>query len=162
MTEESGVTDEAEPTRFLVAVDGSEPAHRAVQQAVDLAADVGGTVTLVHAVHPDVYGDVQGLTMAGPGDVEDRLILESVSDAEADGQRVIDDAVEAADDPGVIEGGELVYGDPVEAIPRFAETEGFDVIYLGHRGLSPREESMLGSVAKGVVERATVQVTVVP
>jgi len=39
--------------------------------------------------------------------------------------------------------------------------EGVDPIYLGHRGRLERVKRVLGSVAKMIVERATVPVTVV-
>ena len=56
---------------------------------------------------------------------------------------------------------ELLYGDPVRAITDYATEAGFDAIVVGHRGRSERAESMVGSVARGIVNQATVPVTVV-
>jgi nucleotide-binding universal stress UspA family protein len=42
-----------------------------------------------------------------------------------------------------------------------AEENGFDAIFVGHRGLSERYEGLVGSTAKEIVGRASVPVTVV-
>ena len=56
---------------------------------------------------------------------------------------------------------EFVYGGPVDSPAAYAETGGIDGVVVGHRGLSSHVEQMVGSVAKGPVENATVPVTVV-
>jgi len=92
---------------------------------------------------------------------EDRLIVESVGDAEARCERLLDDALERASDAGLEVDTEPLYGDPVETIPDYATTKGYDGIFVGHRDLSDGHERVLGSVAKGVVERSSFPVTVV-
>ncbi|MFB6151073.1 MAG: universal stress protein [Haloarculaceae archaeon] len=146
---------------FVVAVDGSEESDRALDHAVEMTAATAGTLTAVHSVDPSVYDTGGSDPVVSPGDAEDRLVVESVEDAERRAERLLDDAAERAAEAGVDVETEILYGDPVEAIPSFATTEGYDGVFVGHRGLSEKHERVLGSVAKGVVERSSVPVTVV-
>lgn len=147
--------------KFLVAVDGSDEAENALQYASDIAAAVGGSITVVHAVNPAAYDEGGNEPVSTLSEAEQRLIIENIEDAEQRGSNVLDDAFDIIDDVGVDVEGELLYGDPVTEIADFAEAEGFDGIYVGHRGRTGRAELLLGSVAKSIVERATVPVTVV-
>nr|WP_049935682.1 universal stress protein [Haloplanus natans] len=73
----------------------------------------------------------------------------------------MDDVAAFAADRGRTAETELLYGAPVRETTTFAESEGFDAIYVGHRGRSKRTERLVGSVAKGIVERTDCTVTVV-
>jgi nucleotide-binding universal stress UspA family protein len=138
--------------RLLVAVDGSEQSDGALAHAVELVEAAGGSLAVVHAVDPAAH-EVEGATGG------DRLVVEDEADAEARAERILDDAAARVESVPVTT--ELLHGDPREAIPEFAAEEGFDGIVVGHRGLSERRERVLGSVAKSLVERSTVPVTVV-
>ncbi|MGM0397555.1 MAG: universal stress protein [Halobacteriota archaeon] len=147
--------------QYLVAVDGSEESVEALERAIEVAEPVGASITLVHAVNPDVYeiGGMEPLT--GPGDADDRLLVESVESAEERGAEILEEAMDVATDHGVDVDADLLYGPPAEQIVTYAADHDVDGIYIGHRGMSDRLEGLLGSVAKTVVERATVPVTVV-
>ena len=147
--------------KLLVAVDGSEESERAIAYATDIADATDGSITLVHAVDPDVYDRGGTEPAADLADARDRLIVDSVEAAEDRGLEVLDAAIEFAADLGRDVSGELLYGDPPEAIAGFAEDGGFDTVYVGHRGRSARTVRFLGSVAEDVVQRSTVPVTVV-
>ncbi|AGB15343.1 universal stress protein UspA-like protein [Halovivax ruber XH-70] len=145
--------------RSLVAIDDSDPADRALSYAAEITAAMDASLTVVHAVDPAVY-DVGGSEpISSRSDADQRLIVENIADTETRGQAVLESALETID--GVDAEGELLYGDPDVAITDFADQQGFDAIFVGHQGRSRRAEAMLGSVAKAVVERATVPVTVV-
>lgn len=147
--------------KFAVATDGSDASDRALEHAVELAADSDWSLTLVHAVNPNVY-DIGGVDPGGNrSDAEGRLILEGVDDAEQRGERILERAEKRAAEAGVDVDTELLYGHPVEAVSSFATTEGYDGIFVGHRGLSEKHERVLGSVAKGLIERSSLPVTVV-
>jgi nucleotide-binding universal stress UspA family protein len=147
--------------KFLVAVDGSAEAEDALAYAIDFAEAVDATVTAVYAVNPTTY-DVGGSDpIAGLGDADERLIAESLEDAESRGLEVLNSVEELADELGHAVETELLYGDPVEVVTEFAEDSDVDAIYVGHRGRSERTDMMVGSVAKGLVGRARVPVTVV-
>ncbi|WP_436928373.1 universal stress protein [Halosimplex halobium] len=147
--------------RFAVAIDGSAESDRALDHAVEMATAADAELTAVHSVDPDVYDTGGAESPASASEYDDRLIVESVDDAERRGERLLDDAVERAADSGLDIDAELLYGDPVATIPDFATAEGHDGVFVGHRGLSEAQERVLGSVAKGIVERSSLPVTVV-
>jgi nucleotide-binding universal stress UspA family protein len=146
--------------RFLVAVDGSGPSDEALAYALDLAGRVGAAVTVVTAVEPAVVVE-GGDREVSYTEADDRIVQESYEDAEERARDRLDAAAERAAEAGIEVETELLEGDPVEVVPAFAEAAGVDALFVGHRGLSDRVESMVGSVAKGLVERSTVPVTVV-
>lgn len=146
---------------LLVAHDGSDEADRALSYACDIADATDGSITVVHAVDPavtDIGGSDPITTIS---DADGRLIVESLADAEDRGMAILEDAVEFAADRDRTVETELLYGDPVRAIPDYAESAAVDTIYVGHRGRSDRAAALVGSVAKELVERATIPVTVV-
>lgn len=146
---------------YLVAVDGSEESLEALERAIEVAEPIGASITVIHAVNPDVY-DIGGMDpITGPGDADDRLLVESVETAEERGTEILEEATDLAADHGIEVDGDLLYGPPAERIVEYADDHDVDGIYIGHRGMSDRLEGLLGSVAKTVVERATVPVTVV-
>lgn len=141
--------------RYLVATDGSDASAAAVGHARTLAERTDGTVSLVHAVNPSVYSDPSS------GTEQDQLI-ESVERAEERGERLLTETAERVRDHGVtVEETHLLYGEPTAVIPDLATEEGYDGIVVGHRGLSDRYERVLGSVAKGLIGRTSIPVTVV-
>jgi nucleotide-binding universal stress UspA family protein len=146
---------------LLVAVDGSETADEALAYATDIADATAGSITVAHAVDPEVYDRGGSESVSGLSDAEQRLLLDSIEDAEDRGLDVLDEAAAFADELGHDVETELLYGEPVAEIADHAEAEGFDAIVVGHRGRSEHVDRLLGSVAKGLVERATVPVTVV-
>ncbi len=145
---------------LLVAVDGSEESDRALAYATDIANATDGSITLAHAIEPDIY-DTGGVEPASDSDRRDRLIIDSVDTAEEQGQAILDEAIEFVAERGQTASGELLYGRPARVITDFAEEGEFEALYVGHRGRSDRTIEFLGSVARDVVEHATVPVTVV-
>ena len=146
--------------KLLVATDGSEESNRALTAAVEIATTTDGSITLIHAIEPDMY-DAGGIEPVTATERRDRLIIDSLDSAEDQGQSIIDEAITSAEESGAAVSGELRYGRPAQTITAFAEEGNFDIIYIGHRGRSERTIEFLGSVARDVVERASVPVTVV-
>jgi len=141
--------------RYLVAVDGSDASSAAVGHACELAGRVDGRLSLAHAVNPQVYEE-GGVRRDGD------TLIESVNDAERRGERLLAEVEDRVSDRGVeCEATHLLYGEPTEMIPELAAEESYDGIVVGHRGLSDRYERVLGSVAKGLIGRTSVPVTVV-
>ena len=147
--------------KYLVAFDGSDEAKSALAYAADLADALGASITVVHVVDPYVYEEGGLEPISTFADADERLIRESLVDAEQRGLDVIDDATALAEELGPDIETELLYGDPVPEITDYAQEKGFDAIYVGHRGRSGRTGMLLGSVATGIVERSTIPVTVV-
>ena len=110
---------------------------------------------------PSVYEEGGSEPISSLSDADQRLLIQSVEDAEERGLDILGDAMRLAEGLGHdIETG-LLYGDPVKEITDCADEAGFDAIFVGHHGRSARTDLMLGSIAKAIVERATVPVTVV-
>jgi len=146
---------------YLVAVDGSEPSTHALDHAIAFASRADAALRIAYAVEPRVLVDgSDGETPTNPA-VGQRIYTEDIEVAEARGEDVLADAETRVSEAGLSVATELLYGDPVDSIAAYAETEGLDGIVVGHRGLSSQVERMVGSVAKGLVENATVPVTVV-
>lgn len=123
---------------ILVAIDQSEESYNALENALDIVSTFEGRVT---AVHVDDDSD------------EDSDCL-SRSESRAQTHDVPFDT-------------ELLQGEPVSQIATFAEERDVDAIYVGHRGLTSEGSELhgesrgpLGSVAKGLVERTRIPVTV--
>jgi nucleotide-binding universal stress UspA family protein len=135
---------------YVVAVDGSEPGEKALDHAVMLAARLDATLSVVYSVEPRV--------VAEDGD---EMYREDPDAAEERGAEILAAAEERARESGASVETEMLWGDPAQTIPSYAEEHGADGIVVGHRGLSRRVEGMVGSVAKRIVQRATVPVTVV-
>lgn len=134
--------------RMLVAVDGSQYGLEAVKAAAKLAAERGiNKLTLINVI-PTVTTTVGvSLAAAPPEDIEAWEVFEEP-------KAILKKAgVEA----------ELLLreGDPADEIVRVAREEGFDLIIVGHRGLSPVKAFLLGSVSDRVVAHASCSVLVV-
>lgn len=147
--------------RILVALDGSRESDLALARAMEIADATNGSLTAVHAIDPAVHDEGGMEPISRPDDADDRLLVESVEAAEERGLAVLEDAEDRAAEFGLSIETELLYGEPVRAITEYVDGSMFDAIVVGHQGWSARAESMLGSVAKGLVERAPVPVTVV-
>lgn len=136
---------------ILVPTDGSKAAKRAVEQAVRLAADSGGTV---HAIYVMDMGDAS--FVATPSD-----IAETKERLERKGTRFLDAARELADEAGV----ELVTatesGIPEDEILEYAHDHGVDLVVMGRRGRSDPDKPLVGSTTKRVLGRTDVPVRVV-
>lgn len=135
--------------KFLVAVDGSEESEAALEYAVDMALAADADLDVVHAVTPRIYTE------------EDRKLIEDMSEAEQRSEDVLEDARSLAEELGYDAGvrTESLYGDPVEVISNYSE--GYDCLYVGHRGLSQQYNQAMGSVAREILARAPTSVTVV-
>lgn len=149
--------------KFAVAVDGSNESDRALEHALDIATALAepASVVVVHAVEPDVYEEGGVRPVRDLEDAEQRLILGSIERAEERGQEILDTAATTASTRGFPIETELLYGDPSERLPAYLDGTDFDALFVGHRSRSARAERALGSVAKLLVERAPIPVTVV-
>jgi len=141
--------------RYLVATDGSEEADAAVRYASTQANAFDATLEIVHVLTPEtklVDGDI---VLAG-GNRAIELGEQTLREARG----VTADAVEGADERLDVET-QLLTGPPADAIVDHSREVDADAIYVGHRGGSDEREQVVGSVAKSVVDKATVPVTVI-
>lgn len=128
---------------ILVAYDGSDPAHRALETGIELATKFGASLAIVSVV-PTHAGRVR----VDPWDDH------SVHEAELAEARTI------AADHGVA--AEIIEpaGDPAKAIERVAEMGRFDTVVIGSRNLGTFSRILEGSVSTHVVNHTQATVVV--
>lgn len=138
--------------KILLPVDGSEGALAAVRHALQLKAQgLRARFVLVNVQEPPTLYE-----MAVAHDAQRLRDLQAAAGADLLSQP---EALLAG--AGVEFESEVVAGEPVNALLDIAENHGCALVILGARGVGSPERSGLGSVATGVVQRASLPVTVV-
>ncbi|MFC7081510.1 universal stress protein [Halorussus caseinilyticus] len=136
---------------ILVPTDGSKAAERAVEQAVELAAESGGTV---HALYVMNVGDAD--FMVTPSD-----IAETKERLQKKGARFLDAATDRAEQAGVECVTATKSGIPEDEILDYAREHGVDLVVMGRRGRSDPDKPLIGSTTKRVLGKTDVPVRVV-
>ncbi|MEF8851666.1 MAG: universal stress protein [Haloarculaceae archaeon] len=134
----------------LVAYDGSRPAQKAVEHAVERYADE--EVVLLRVV--EVSG---GMLSAGVDMFQEWLKTEREEVATEVAEEV-EDLIDATDVEFRME---TAVGEPAREIVEFAERNDIDTIIVGNHGREGVSRVLIGSVAERVVRRAPMTVTVV-
>lgn len=150
--------------RYLVGLDESEEAERALEYAFELAADTGASVTITHVVSPDEYAVVETEPLTDIDDAFEAGVVEGLVAARRQADTILENAVEwtAQNADGDIDVETVVlFGDPVDELIRAANSERATAILVGGRGQGSRPERLLGSVARDLVELSPITVTVV-
>lgn len=141
--------------RYLVAVDGSEESEKAVKYAARHAVTFDATLEIVHVLEPKTEFVNGEIVLAG-GDKATELGEQTLAHAR---DLAADAVADHTDEPSIDT--ELLTGRPADAIADRARAAEADAIYVGHRGLSEEREEVVGSVAKSVLSKAAVPVTVI-
>lgn len=138
---------------YIVATDGSEEGNDAVSYAAEHAATFGEPLEIVHVLNP-------ALEL-----VDEQLVIQDQDSATDEGHEILrnaaDVATEAVPSHDLDVRTQLLTGEPAGTVTDRARAVDAEAIYVGHRGLSRKQEEMVGSVAKEIVSKATVPVTVV-
>ena len=140
------------PRRLLVPVDFSDSSILALRHAVDLAADSGGSLTIVHVVAAD-YGWFE------IGREEYRDLDKSLQKQVADELRALADANVPRNISVDLE---VRIGRPVEEILAAAAETKSDLIVLSTHGRTGLDRYLLGSVAERVAHLAACPVLLLP
>lgn len=142
-----------QPIRILLAVDGSEAAHRAAASAARFASCApSGEVHLLH-VRPDM---TLAETILGP---TERLIEQWSGSNETQALDRARDIVEHAGATCALF--PVVAGDPSQVILREVNELSAGMIAMGTRGLGPVSGLLAGSVARHVLQHARVPVLLI-
>jgi nucleotide-binding universal stress UspA family protein len=135
--------------KILVAIDGSPASEKALAVAVDLAAQYKADLTVLGvAEFPEVVGMV---------DEVDELR----QSAEAHFRQLGEAAVEYARSRGVALRSVVVRGHAADAIVRYAEGEGMNLVVVGQHGHSRIACFFLGSTTDRVSEHCPCTVMIV-
>jgi nucleotide-binding universal stress UspA family protein len=134
--------------KILVPVDGSPPSLSALEHALALARDGDAKIDVLHVEGPGELG-ARTQSSLGPdvGDTYRRAMDEGFARA----RQVLGDRISRQD----------VSGDPLRTIVQTAAEGHYDLVVIGTHGRTGRIQSLLGSVAAGVVRNASCPVLTV-
>ncbi|KAA0546280.1 universal stress protein [Bacillus sp. BGMRC 2118] len=140
------------PSKILVAYDGSGLSKKALRYAIKLAQhDKNAELEIVTVIAYSTY----------VGSYEAYSLMEMRTVAEAAAKSRIEEAKELIKHLPNPTGTKILEGDPAVQIIKYAEDLGFDVIVMGSRGLGKIREFFLGSVSHNVVQMAKCPVFIV-
>jgi nucleotide-binding universal stress UspA family protein len=136
-------------SKILVAIDGSAASEKALAAAVDLAAHYQAGLTAIGVAEvPEVVGMV---------DEVDELR----QSAEEHFRRIGEAAVEYARSRSVALRSVVLRGHAADAIVRYAESEGMNLVVVGQHGHSRIARFFLGSTSDRVSEHSPCTVMIV-
>ena len=134
-------------SKILLAIDGSQPAEKAVTTAIEVARQQPAAVVVFHAhEHQMIRG----------AEVE----LETTEEA----GKLVGSAVAKLKDAGIPAEGEVKparFGHVAQAILDEANSDGYDLVVMGSRGLSDLKGLFLGSVTHKVIHLSPKPVLIV-
>ena len=136
--------------KILVAVDGSEPAQKALDYALVLA-DICGAEVVILSVVPHLHLP----TSSDPDEgITASELFEVTAKMRSVHEGVLKDALAKAQSkkPRLKISTKLVDGHPADEIIKFSEEGGFDLIVMGSRGLHGISEFLLGSTTHRVAD----------
>ena len=138
--------------KILIATDGSESAHEALEFGLDLAAEQGARAFVVHVapvvdVMPYANFGYVGPSVPHEFDEHDRECLQEA--AELGAEKGVD--IETA----------LLKGRPADEIVTYADTIDADLIVVGSRGHGAIASALIGSVSRGVLHESRRPVLIV-
>lgn len=133
---------------ILIAYDGSAPADKAFDFALDLARKFSAQLSVLSVARPP----------EPPDEVETEALIESAKERY---EQAFERLRTRTSEAGVLAAFAIVVGHPAEQIVHYAESHGIDHIVMGHRGKSFFRRWLLGSVSKQVIHYAHCSATVV-
>lgn len=138
---------------IIVAVDFSEPSHKALDAAVALAKDLKADLVLVHALTPLPPG-----SKAGHLDPVTKLRLESeVKQTEQIAAKWAKQVGKKVQAQTVVR-----IGKPADIVAEEAKRHKASWVVVGSHGRTGIKRAVLGSVAESIVKGSVVPVIVVP
>ena len=140
---------------IVVGTDGSETARKAVQQALELAREVGASVSLVSAYEPVANQRLREERREVPKDLE--WMVNPREDVEA----TLKEAAAEVDGAGVEVETFAREGDAADAILDVAEEQNADLIVVGNKGMTGAKRFLLGSVPNKVSHHAPCSVLII-
>jgi len=132
-------------SKILVAVDGSEVSYGALDAALFLSEKLGSKITAIHVMEnvPTVY-------------IESQKVLDELLEARKnESQKILDECSLIATKKGITLTTNLLEGNPASTILEFSQSEKYDVIIIGSRGMGKFKELILGSVSSKVIHHSS-------
>jgi nucleotide-binding universal stress UspA family protein len=149
---ERGTKIKDEPSRILIATDGSKTAENAAALGIKFAHQYGAKVYAVYVINITAYEAIL---------IDEAWATEECVACEKTGHRATSSIEEKAKFAGLEAESIILKGDPAEKILDFADEYDVDMIVVGSLGKSGIERFALGSVSEKVVRHAKIPVLVV-
>jgi len=129
--------------KVLVGVDGSLEAEAAARKAAELAKAMGARLTLVYVApsHPTHAEKAYAAEMGRADVIEQGYVPALLFQAEL-----------GCRNAGVVADTTCRTGPVAETLADMAESDGFDLVVVGHRGRGAVSRAFLGSVADRLVQ----------
>ncbi|MCK8519584.1 universal stress protein [Methanoculleus sp. 7T] len=137
--------------KILVAIDGSEPASRALDTAIEEAGVWNAEVHVIYVVESGLFSSLP----------MDNTLEVIYSVLQKEGEEILGSAQKKAEAAGVPLTTHLRQGHAGSQIVALAEELGVDLILLGSYGKSGVDRLLLGSVTDYVVRNSPITTTVV-
>lgn len=147
----SGAKMKDEPSRIMIAIDGSKASKNATDFGIKFAGQYSAKVYAVYVISVTAYEKVY------LGDWSS----EALQAFDKAAHIATSSAVEKAKSAGLESEPFVLKGNAAEKILEFADTHGIDMIVVGSLGKSGIERFALGSVSEKIVRHAKVPVLVV-
>jgi nucleotide-binding universal stress UspA family protein len=141
-----------QPTRILVAADGSESCADAVELAVEFGSNHEAELIFVHVVQPHDIAHSGALNDVGAAVPHEPTEREHA---------VLRDAMSVATERGVTASTVLLSGPTIEEIVAHADSVDADLIIVGTRGHGALAKALMGSVSLGILKHSTRPVLIV-
>ncbi len=138
--------------KILMAMDGSEPAFKAMGVAADLARSLKAKLTL---------GYVRYIPIAYPAEFAGTGVDAFEEEERQWGMQMLKDAERRASELGVTSDNIVLSGSPAEALADWAGSQEYDLVVVGSRGRGAVTRVLLGSVADRLVHICKTPVLVV-
>jgi len=135
-------------SRILVAIDGSESAKKAFTKSIFLALKCNAKLDLVHVVPCELGGD-------------SATTFELIEQLQTKAKLILEEYRKEAIKNNIPIEVMLKQGDPAQIIIEIANTENYDLIITGSRGMSAFKELLIGSVTLKVIHHVHCPVMVV-
>lgn len=137
--------------KILVCTDGSEQSKKALEKASIIAQ--GCNIEEVAIIH--VYDSKQDITpLFIASDKQEELIKKMAEESREGRKKILAEGIAIFEKKNIEARPILEDGHPAHNIVRVASEEGFDMIFIGSRGLSGLEKTFLGSVSNAVLQEA--------
>jgi nucleotide-binding universal stress UspA family protein len=148
--------------KILVALDGSEPAQKALNFALDLADEYSAEIVLLSVVQPAIAPRLY-YPAAGVPTVPPVTVGAYSKELKAQHEKVLSEALKKTRKvkPKLKVSTKLLEGRPSSMIIEAAKEGNFDIIVMGSRGLGGIKEFFLGSVSDRVADEAACPVLIV-
>ncbi len=141
---------------IVVGTDGSPTAEKAVREAAELAAKVGGQVHLVSAyTRGRPASEVRQAQREAPEDVAYAI------DDKGDVEDRLEEAAKVVKEVGAEVDTHAIKGEPADVIIELAEREQADLIVVGNKGMTGAKRFVLGSVPNAIAHHAPCNVLIV-